>query len=262
MDVTDVLRDRMQEPAGFQKMVTASVAIHLAGVAIVLFAPKGLFQRESEAPRSVMTISLGGGGEGPRTGGMTPAGGRPVQVATPPEEAPKREAVRPPAAKTPEMVMPTKAPAKTSKSPAPAIKDAPDEARGRTPTKGEKVEAGTAIAQTQARGQGFGLSSGGGPGSGSTLDVADFCCPDYIITMLERIRAMWQQQQGSRGVSIVHFVIQRDGLLTNYEIVQSSGSSVLDLAAMRAIVQTRQIPPLPAQYPNRTLGLRLAFEYK
>ena len=158
--------------------------------------------------------------------------------------------------------MPTKAPAKTSKSPATAIKDAPDEARGRTPTKGEKVEAGTAIAQTQARGQGFGLSSGGGPGSGSTLDVADFCCPDYIITMLERIRAMWQQQQGSSGVSIVHFVIQRDGLLTNYEIVQSSGSSVLDLAAMRAIVQTRQIPPLPAQYPNRTLGLRLAFEYK
>src|SRR6185436_8264623 len=139
---------------------------------------------------------------------------------------------------------------------------APDEARGRTPTKGAQVVAGTAIAETGARGQGFGLSTGGGPGSGSTLDVADFCCPDYIVTMLERIRASWQQQQGSSGVVVVHFLIQRDGRLTNYEVVQSSGSSVLDLAALRAVAQTRQIPPLPAQFPNPTLGLRLYFEYK
>ena len=262
MDVTDVLRDRMQEPAGFQRMVSASIALHLAAVALVLFAPRGLFQREAEAPRQVMTISLGGGGEGPRTSGMTPMGGRPVQVQTPPEETPKREAVRPPAAKTPEMVLPTKAAAKPSKSAATAVKDAPDQARGRTPTKGAQVTAGTTIADTGARGQGFGLSSGGGPGSGSTLDVADFCCPDYIVTMLERIRAVWQQQQGSAGVTVVHFLIHRDGSLTNYEVVQSSGSSVLDLAALRAVVQTRQIPPLPAQYPNPTLGLRLSFEYK
>jgi protein TonB len=262
LDVTDVLRDRMQEPAGFQRMVTASVALHLAAVAFVLLAPRGLFDREAEAPRQVMTISLGGGGEGPCTCGMTPMGGRPVQVQTQPEETPKREAVRPPAAKTPEMVMPTKAPAKASKSTATAVKEAPDQARGRTPTKGAQVVAGTAIAETGIRGQGFGLSSGGGPGSGSTLDVADFCCPDYIVTMLERIRAAWQQQQGSSGVTVVHFLIHRDGSLTNYEVVQSSGSSVLDLAALRAVVQTRQIPPLPAQYPNPTLGLRLSFEYK
>jgi protein TonB len=252
----------MQEPAGFQRMVTASVALHLAAVAFVLLAPRGLFDREAEAPRQVMTISLGGGGEEPRTSGMTPMGGRPVQVQTQPEETPKREAVRPPAAKTPEMVMPTKAPAKASKSTATAVKEAPDQARGRTPTKGAQVVAGTAIAETGIRGQGFGLSSGGGPGSGSTLDVADFCCPDYIVTMLERIRAAWQQQQGSSGVTVVHFLIHRDGSLTNYEVVQSSGSSVLDLAALRAVVQTRQIPPLPAQYPNPTLGLRLSFEYK
>jgi TonB family protein len=262
MDVTDVLRDRMQEPAGFQRMVTASIAIHLAALALVMFAPQGLFHRGSEAPAQVMTISLGGGGEGPRTGGMTQMGGRPVQVQTPPEETPKREAVRPPAAKTPEMVMPTKAEAKPSKSAATVVKQAPDEARGRTPTKGAQVAAGTAIAETSVRGQGFGLSSGGGPGSGSTLDVADFCCPDYIVTMLERVRASWQQQQSSSGIAVVHFLIQRDGRLTNYEVVQSSGSSILDLAALRAVAQTRQIPPLPGQYPNPTLGLRLAFEYK
>lgn len=261
MDVTDILRDRMQEPAGFQRMVTASIALHAVVVAAVVLAPRGLFQRASEPPSTVMTISLGGGGEGPRNGGMTTMGGRPVQVQTPPEEIAKREAVRPPAAKTPEMVLPMKAPAKPAKAP-PDVKQAPDEARGRTPTKGAQVAAGTAIAETGIRGQGFGLSSGGGPGSGSTLDVADFCCPDYIVTMLERIRASWQQQQGSSGIVIVHFMIQRDGRLTNYEVVQPSGSSVLDLAALRAVAQTRQISPLPTQYLNPTLGLRLSFEYK
>jgi hypothetical protein len=29
MDVTDILRDRMQEPPGFQRMVTLSIAAHV-----------------------------------------------------------------------------------------------------------------------------------------------------------------------------------------------------------------------------------------
>jgi TonB family protein len=262
MDVTDVLRDRAPEPGGFQRMVTVSIALHVAIATFALLGPGHWLQRAAEEPKQVMTISLGGGGEGPRTGGMTKMGGQPVQVQRPPEEAPKREAVRPPA-KVSEMVMPTKAPTKPSKaSPAPDVKQAPDQARGRTPTRGPQVTPRTTLADTGVRGQGFGLSTGGGPGSGSTLDVADFCCPDYIVTMLERIRASWQQQQGSSGMVVVHFLIQRDGRLTNYEVVQSSGSSVLDLAALRAVAQTRQIPPLPAQFSNPTLGLRLYFEYK
>jgi TonB family protein len=260
VDVTDVLRDRMQEPAGFQRMVTASIALHAAAVAAILLAPRGMFQRVSDAPRTVMTISLGGSA-GPRTGGMTPMGGRPVQVQTPPEEIAKREAVRPPAAKTPEMVLPTKAPAKPVKAAPPDVKQAPDEARGRTPTKGAQVAAGTAIAETGIRGQGFGLSSGGGAGSGSRLDVADFCCPDYIVTMLERIRSAWRQDQGATGLCIVKFTIQRDGRLTDAEIEKSSGSSVLDLAALRAVLNTRTIPPLPSQFPNPTLAVHLNFEY-
>jgi TonB family protein len=260
MDVTDVLRDRMQEPAGFQRMVTASIALHVAAVAVVLLAPHGMFQRASEAPRTVMTISLGGGGEGPRTGGMTTLGGRPVQVQTPPEETPKREAVRPPAAKTPEMVLPTN-PAKPAKAAPPDVKQAPDEARGRTPTKGAKVVAGTAIAETGVRGQGFGLATGGGAGSGSTLDVADFCCPEYIVTMLERIRAGWMQNQGTTGECVVKFTIQRDGRITNDEVERPSGSPVLDLASLRAVKTARTLPPLPSQFPNPTLTVHLNFKY-
>jgi TonB family protein len=142
------------------------------------------------------------------------------------------------------------------------VKQAPDEARGRTPTRGAETSAGSAVAFTGARGQGFGLSSGGGPGSGSRLDVADFCCPDYLTAMIERIRMNWDQKQDTIGQAVVRFTIQRDGTLTNVALEQSSGSPILDLAAQRALVLTRQLPPLPSQFPDPTLGVHLTFIYQ
>src|SRR4051812_22318354 len=159
MDVTDVLRDRMQTPAGLQKMISVSVAVHLAVAASLIVSRGGMFNRH-ETPPTLMTISLSGSG-GPENGGMTALGGRPVQAVTPPEEAPKREAARPPAAKTPEMTVPLPNAKPIKSSPGPTVKQAPDEARGRTPTRGAQPAFGSAIADTGVRGQGFGLSTGG-----------------------------------------------------------------------------------------------------
>ena len=261
MDVTDILRDRMQEPGGFQRMVTVSLAAHGLLIAAVAIAPGGWMGRRAAGARDVMTISLAGGGEGPRNGGFTTIGGRPVQAVTPPDEPPKREAVRPPAAKPPEMTLPTKS-AKASKTSPAEVKQSPDEARGRTPTKGDKITPGTAIAETGVRGQGFGLSTGGGPGASATLDVANFCCPDYVVTMVDRIRRNWAMNQGTSGQVVVRFVIQRDGTITEHEVEKSSGSPVLDLASLRAVVQTKGVPPLPAQFPGQTLPVHLIFEYR
>jgi len=260
MDATDILRDRMREPPGFQRMVTLSVAAHALLAAAVILMPGGVLAKR-DSMREVMTISLSGGGEGPLNGGFTAIGGRPVQAVTPPDEPPKREAVRPPAAKLPDMTLPTKAPPKTVAK-APDVKQAPDEARGRTPTKGAQITQGSAIAETGARGQEFGLSTGGGPGAGSTLDVADFCCPEYVATMVERIRSVWVWRQGQAGKTLVKFTIQRDGRTTGYEVERSSGSPVLDLAALRAVAQTRTLPPLPEQFTNPTLTVHLNFEYQ
>ena len=70
----------------------------------------------------------------------------------------------------------------------------------------------SAVADTGARGQGFGLSTGGGAGSGSYLDVGNFCCPDYLVTMIERIRGELDPQRGiSAATSMVKFTINRDG---------------------------------------------------
>jgi TonB family protein len=142
------------------------------------------------------------------------------------------------------------------------IKEAPAEARGRTPTHGAQTTAGSAIAQTGTQGRGFGLSTGGGPGTGATLDVADFCCPDYVVLMTERIKSAWDQKQGVTGQAIVRFTIQRDGRLTDAVVERQSGNPALDLAALRAIVVTRQLTPLPAAFPNPSLTVHLNFEYQ
>ena len=261
MDVTDVLRGRMQTPAGLQKMISASVAAHLALAAALIVARGGLFTRH-DVPPTLMTISLSGSA-GPENGGMTALGGRPVQEVTPPEDAAKREAVRAPAAKAPDMTVPLPNARTVKPSTAPNVTQAPDEARGRTPTKGKQPAFGSAIADTGVRGQGFGLSTGGGAGTGSTLEITgDFCCPEYLSTMAARIRSAWNQNQGARGTSLIRFTINRDGSITNPTIFTSSGTATLDNAALRAVLATRTLPPLPDAFTNPTLTLRLSFEYQ
>ena len=261
MEVTDILRDRRQSPAGLQRMITASMSVHVVLAAALLFARGGLFPRR-DAPPTLMTISLSGTA-GPENGGMTALGGRPVQAVTPPDEAARREALRPPAAKATDMIVPLPAAKPTKASQAPSVKQAPDEARGRTPTKGSKIAFGSAIAETGVRGQGFGLSTGGGAGSGSTLEITgDFCCPEYLSTMIARIRAAWNQDQGARGTSLIRFTIKRDGSITDASIFKPSGTVTLDTAALRAVLATRTLPPLPDAFPNPTLTMRLSFEYQ
>src|SRR3954471_17379238 len=98
VDVTDVLRDRMNEPKGIERMFAASILVHALFVAAFLFAPGGWLDSNKAAPKTIMTITLGGGNEGPANTGMTSIGGRPVQEVKPPDEPKRPEAVRPPAA--------------------------------------------------------------------------------------------------------------------------------------------------------------------
>jgi len=259
MDVSDILRDRMREPVGLQRMTAISLAMHAALVAMVIFMPGGLLSHAVQPPQTVMTISLGGSGEGARSSGMTSIGGRPVQTAEPAE---KREALRPPAAKAPEMTIPKPNARPTKATPPPTVAQAPDEARGKTLARGKEVVAGSAVADTGVRGQGFGLSTGGGAGSGSYLDVGNFCCPEYLTTMIERIRANWIHQSGIPGTVVVKFTINRDGSISDIVSEKSSGTATLDLSAQRAVVMTKTLPPLPAQFTNPSLTVHLNFQFQ
>ena len=259
MDVTDVLRDRMEAPAGLQHMAAVSVLLHGAVLAAVVLAPGGWFARRAEEPRTVMTISLGGGTPGPENGGMTNIAGRAVQAEKPPD-AP-REAVRTPAAKTPEMTVPVPG-AKPLRASTTPVKEGPDSARGRTPARGAETVPGTAVAETGVRGLGFGLSTGGGAGTGSRLDITgDFCCPDYLLLMVEKIRSNWSSRVDAAGETLVMFTILKDGRIVEPRTERSSGYSALDLNAVRALVYTRQLPALPDAFSNPSLTVHLNFQY-
>ena len=249
----------MAEPKGLERMATISVLAHAAVITLILAAPSGWLTRPAEAPRTIMTITLGGGAPGPMNGGLSTIGARPIQQQIPADAPKTPEAVRPPAAKPPEMTAPVEKPreAKT----APPVKQAPEQSRGRTPTRGPETREGNAVAETGARGQGFGLSTGGGGGLGSSLDVQNFCCPDYLVTMTERIRSNWSAKQEVAGNTVIRFTIERDGRITNSALEKSSGYTALDLAAQRSIEVTRQLAPLPGQFPNATLTVHLNFSY-
>lgn len=254
--VSDVIAARTRERDGLSRMVAVSVAAHVAALAALALAPQPDFS--DDAPRTVMTISLGGA-PGPRSGGMTPMGGRAVQAAAP-ADAPRPRAETPPAPTRPEMTVPL--PGATPRPSQARPQQAPRESSGRAPSTGAEVREGSARVETGARGQGFGLTTGGGGGTGAQLDVGDFCCPEYIETVVQRIHQNWASKQNVSGQVVVRFTIQRDGALTQVQVFQPSGLVALDMAAHRAVLVTARVPPLPTPFPNPTLTVRLTFDYQ
>jgi TonB family protein len=242
-------------------MFAVSLLVHGAAAAILILIPGQWLGARPEPPRrTLMTISLGGGVPGPENGGLTNIAGRAIQAVTP--EPPRRpDQAAAPAAKTPEMTIPKPGAKPLRNAPTP-VTVGPDKATSRTPTKGAETVAGSAVAETGVRGQGFGLSTGGGAGSGSRLDVEDFCCPEYVLLMVERIRSNWRSQVDATGATMVYFVIQRDGRVTNVTTERSSGYGVLDNNAIRAVALTRQLPELPSAFSGATLPVHLNFEYQ
>jgi TonB family protein len=249
--VSQVLVDRSLEADKVSRMVLVSLAAHLVLLAAVTFVPKG---SASDPNANVMVISLGGA-PGPEQG-RNQMSNRPVQEAVP--ETAKPKDTPPPLAK-PEMVEPVKVappPPKAQAKPEPP-KETP-QLRGRTPTQGAQVREGTAKVETgsQAQPQFGGLATGGSGGGQAYTDYADFCCPEYLDQMVSLVRRNWQERQGQDGTVRIKFTIQRDGMLTNIE-VERPAAPMLNMAAQRAIINTRQLPPLPAAFTGDRLTVHL-----
>jgi TonB family protein len=258
--VSDVLDLRTRESEGLSRMVVVSLTAHVVLLAAIVFMPAEWRSSKVDKNAVRMTISLDGGAPGPNAGGMTQMSTKPVQAVAQPEPKPRAET--PPAPKVPEMTVPDPAlkprPKLTTKVDKPA-----DSSATRKPTTGPKVTGGDARVNTGAAPIPFGglSTSGGARAGGVKLDVGDFCCPEYIATMTDRIRANWNQNQGAAGRVIVKFTIGRDGMLTNVQVEQATNNYLLDNEARRAILSTHQLPPLPTQFTEPSLTVHLAFDY-
>ncbi|MDP2052945.1 MAG: TonB family protein [Acidobacteriota bacterium] len=250
--VSEVLIARSAKSDGLSSMVGWSAMAHIALVAAVAFVPGAWFGAIEREPEVILQISLGGP-IGPADGGLATLGGRTIQQVVETKKA--VEPVRPPAAQTPAMIEPTKAPPRKT---TPTKTDAKDP-RSTIPTKGAEIQKGTAIAETGAKGQGFGLSSGAG-GKGGYVDVVNFCCPGYLATMKDQITMNWSSKQGTVAETQMRFVVQRDGRIVDVKVERSSGRADLDYLASRAL-QLAKLPPLPAEFTGSALPVYLWFEY-
>ena len=248
--VSPILVERAREPQGLKNMWVLSLVVHGVAAALLLLMPAPSI--EDDPLKNAMTISLGGA-PGVHNGGMTQVSARTTEASPNPEKAPEA----PPAAKAPEMVLPTK-----KELPKPAATKAPADSKARPVPKALEATQGDARIETGARGAGFGLATGGGTGASGYLDVANFCCPDYLSTMIQLIQRNWNAKQNVTGITRIKYTIQRDGRLTDIQLEQSSGYFALDQTAQRALILTRQLPPLPAQFPESTLTVHLNFSYE
>lgn len=257
--VSDILIDRAREAEGMSRMLAVSMTAHVTLLAIVMLMPAEWRSSSQRVEPQLITISLGGT-SGPDSTGMTSISERPVQTVAPPEAKPVPDAR--PAPKAPEMIEPERV-AKPAPKPVKPVEKPAEKSPARKPTSGEEIKAGEARVKTGGAVIPFGgLSTGGGGTGGMHLDVQNFCCPDYLQTMVQRIRQVWNPNQGAAGEVWVKFTIRRDGMLTLVEVEKPSGQAMLDLESRRAVLLTRQLPPLPQEFPEPHLTVHLAFTYR
>ncbi|HVT43320.1 MAG TPA: TonB family protein [Thermoanaerobaculia bacterium] len=113
-----------------------------------------------------------------------------------------------------------------------------------------------------------GIAPGAGefplPGIGTAgvtgIEGGDFPYTIYIDRMIALIGRNWfRPQVGGDAITRVYFVIERDGRVRDAEVRVASGNGTFDRAALRAVIESSPLPPLPFGYSGTYLGVHLTF---
>jgi periplasmic protein TonB len=103
------------------------------------------------------------------------------------------------------------------------------------------------------------------PASGPTVSGTDVDFPfAWYLNRVEGIIARnWNPRQlgfreGTSRTCVIHFMIDRAGQTSQVTLVNSSGVSLFDREALRA-VKSGRLPPLPPKFPHRALGVTFVF---
>lgn len=195
--------------------------------------------------------------------------GKAVDLAPAPAPAPApEEAAKPRILKPPDEVPPPPSekarllPAKelpTKNPPLPAYTD--PKGRAATSTASAPSASHPADAQPAAGAAGTGTGGSGNGVGGLTFDQPGFNYPYYIERVKIAIETNWFRPASSIPTSpAVHFNIQKDGTITDAELVTSSGLTYVDRAALRAVLAASPLPPLPNDFSSSRIGLSVLFE--
>ncbi len=102
-----------------------------------------------------------------------------------------------------------------------------------------------------------------GPGGG------DFAgrFPSYVDAVRNRISSNWLQSTVDPTVrwaprSSYSFQVMRDGTVANVQMLQSSGNRSVDNSALRAILSSSPMSPLPSNYPGSSVTVEFWFDFR
>jgi TonB family protein len=85
---------------------------------------------------------------------------------------------------------------------------------------------------------------------------------DYLKYLHRRIKKAWSPPSGETRSAEILFRIRRDGRLFSLKLVNSSGDSSSDEAAMHAIASCSPFKALPSDYTPEYIDLQYTFNYK
>jgi len=107
---------------------------------------------------------------------------------------------------------------------------------------------------------GLGMSGPGGGDFGSRF-------PSYVEAVRRRISGNWLQSTIDPSVQwaprvVMTFQIFRDGSIQNVERVRSSGVDSVDRSALRAILDSNPLSPLPVEYGGSFVTVEFWFEFR
>jgi len=237
-------RDHRDLPLGLG--VSLAVLLH-AGIGAILVISALHRPGQFVIPRAVAVRLVQAGrlqGGAPAVVAEAPAPEKPKIIKPAEEEAP------PPSEKAKLL------PAKEKDKKKPAVPSVPGPS---TKTANEQPAAPGAAAKPGAGGP---AGMGGNVGiGGATFDQPDFNYSYYVERMLVTIGMNWFKPAESVPISpMIRFRIERDGTISDPQLERSSGLPYVDRAALRAVMASSPLPPLPQEFGGRFLGVHLIFE--
>jgi protein TonB len=95
------------------------------------------------------------------------------------------------------------------------------------------------------------------------LDTQAPIYPDYFNKLRERIKSKWvYPRQAGEGQLLIEFHIAKDGRLEYVELMHTSGTVILDNAALTAVKLAQPFPPVPDDIAKGTLAINGQFRYQ
>lgn len=104
---------------------------------------------------------------------------------------------------------------------------------------------------------------GAGMAGQVAVDDSNFEFAYYLQMVRVQVARNWTPPAGSQtgARAEVYFRVNRSGEIFDLRLETTSGADYFDQTALRAVVITQQLPPLPLGYSGSDLGIHFGFEY-